>query len=295
MPADSGLIFAVVQHLERHHPGVLADLLGKHTQMPVQQAEDGARPLVNHVYIIPPNSVLTLEKGLLRVTRPAEEGVRTPIDAFLRSLAREQGERAIGIILSGAGSDGTAGLRAVKDQGGFTLAQSPETAKYDSMPQNAIAAGLVDMALPVEEMPARILAYAGRVAAVQRLENEVRTIRADLQSAMQDLEAANEELKSANEELISTNEELQSANEELQTSKEELQSANDELHSKVLELDASNADLQHHYTGTQIATIFLDRELRILRCTPAAGKLFNVRESDIGRPIRDLAPRFVED
>ena len=295
MPADSGLIFGVVQHLERHHPSVLAELLGKHTQMPVQQAEDGARPLVNHVYIIPPNSVLTLEKGLLRVVRPAEEGVRTPIDAFLRSLAREQGERAIGIIVSGAGSDGTAGLRAIKDQGGFTLAQAPETAKYDSMPQNAIAAGPVDMALPVEEMPARILAYARRVATVQRLENELRTTRAELQSAMQDLESANEDLKSANEELISTNEELQSANEELQTSKEELQSTNDELHSKVLELDTTNADLQHHYTGTQIATIFLDRELRILRCTPAAGKLFNVRESDTGRPIRDLAPRFVEE
>ena len=130
---------------------------------------------------------------------------------------------------------------------------------------------------------------------IEQLENELRTTRADLQSAMQDLESANEELKSANEELISTNEELQSANEELQTSKEELQSANDELHTKVLELDATNADLQHHYAGTQIATIFLDRDLRILRCTPAASKLFNVRESDVGRPIRELAPRFVEE
>ncbi len=741
MPADTGLVFGVVQHLDRHHPSVLAELLGKQTRMPVGQAEDGARPLPNHVYIIPPNAVLTLEQGRLRVARPAEDGMRAPIDAFLRSLAREQGERAIGIILSGAGSDGTAGLRAIKEQGGFALAQAPETAKYDSMPQHAIAAGLVDLALPIEEMPARILSHAGRVLEVQRktvqdldeqvaaqlgsiceilqrhtghdfsrykhgtllrrirrriqlqpavtvedyvrtldqdpneaeqlhrdlligvtqffrdpevfatlatqvvpaivgrgdpsaavriwvpgcasgeeayslaillrehlarvdvarsvqifatdidsellatarpghyaeqiseqvsserlqrffvrdedgyrvgkevramctfsehslirdppfssldliscrnvliylggdlqqklvplfhyalrpggflllgpsegvaahselfatvdkkqrlfsrqegvprpalefpltgrsthrtslartveaadpvapqafsqafermileeyappcavtnehgdilylagragrylqvaagapthnlfnlaqgslrvelrnalakavsghrkvvrdnlaieldrgvehlrltarplptvvpesglyaivlqsmssaadlapeeeaitapelpiieqLENELRTTRADLQSAMQDLESANEELKSANEELISTNEELQSANEELQTSKEELQSANDELHAKVLELDATNADLQHHYAGTQIATIFLDRELRILRCTPAASQLFGLRPSDAGRPIRDLAPRFVE-
>ncbi|HEX7836746.1 MAG TPA: chemotaxis protein CheB, partial [Kofleriaceae bacterium] len=741
LPASSGLVFVVVQHLERHHPSVLAELLGKHTQMPVRPAEDQARAQPNHVYIIPPNAVLTLERGVLRVARSEEAGLRTPIDAFFRSLGRDQGERAIGIVLSGAGSDGTAGLRVIKEHGGLTLAQSPETARYDSMPQSAIAAGLVDFALPVDEMPARILAHARRVADVQReagkdfdeqvtaqlgaiseilkrqtghdfayykpgtllrrirrriqllqaatvsdyvhhleqdpveveqlhrdlligvtyffrdaevftllatdvipkmfaedsraprriwvagcasgeeaysiailvrehlaridssravqifatdidsellakarlgrypvridqqvsaerlarffvregdayqvvkevremctfsehslirdppfssldliscrnvliylgadvqkklvplfhyalrpggflllgpseslaahtelfttvdkkcrlfrrneavvrpplefplagrttpkpaqvrpeepgepvsaqvfshafermiledyappsavvnergdilylagrsgrylqvaagrptnnildlaqgtlrvelrsalakaiasrrrvvrsdiavdlddgiehlrltarplpgvqpesglyaivlqtmgpaselegdeeavaapeqpiieqLENELRTTRANLQSAMQDLESSNEELKSTNEELISTNEELQSANEELQTSKEELQAANDELRTKVLELDAANSDLQYHFAGTSIITIFLDRELRILRCTPAASKLFNVLDSDLGRPFRDLAPRFVEE
>jgi len=709
--------------------------------MPVRQAEDHSLVHPTHVYIIPPNSVLTLEHGQLRVVRSAEAGLRTPIDAFLRSLARDQGERAIGIIFSGAGSDGTSGLRAIKEHGGLTLAQSPETAKYDSMPQSAIAAGLVDFALSVGEMPARILAYAHRVAELQReasddldeqvksqlapicqilqrqtghdfghykqgtllrrirrriqliqsntvsdyvtyldhepaeaeflhrdlligvtqffrdpevfafvaaaviptivgrgssapiriwvpgcasgeeaysfailvrehlsrtatthsvqifatdidgellatgrlgrysqriaeqvsaerlerffvqegdtyqvtkeiremctfsehslirdppfssldliscrnvliylgaelqkklvplfhyalrpagflllgpseslaahpelfttvdkmnrlfrrneaavrpplefplaghgpskrqpsrvdlegepitpqvfsqafermileeyappsavtneqgdilylagragrylqvaagaptnnifdlargalrielrnvlgkavlsqrkvvlsnlaveldgdvmrlrltarplpgmpaesglyavvlqnigspaesdgeqeapgtpgqpiieqLENELRTTRASLQYAMQDLESANEELKSSNEELISTNEELQSANEELQTSKEELQSANDELRTKVLELDAANSELQYHFAGTKIITVFLDRELRIVRSTPGASKLFNVLGSDLGRPFRDLAPRFVED
>ena len=149
----------VVQHLERHHPSVLAELLGKHTPMPVRQAQDGTRVHADHVYIIPPNAVLTLEQGAAAShTRRRSTALRAPIDAFFRSLAQDQGERAVGIILSGAGSDGTAGLRAIKEHGGLTLAQSPETAKYDSMPQSAIAAGLVDFALPVEEMPARLLA-----------------------------------------------------------------------------------------------------------------------------------------
>jgi two-component system CheB/CheR fusion protein len=742
LPASSGMVFVVVQHLERHHPSVLAEILGKHTQMPVRPANDQARAQPNHVYIIPPNAVLTLEHGLLRVARSDETGLRTPIDAFFRSLGRDQGEHAIGVILSGAGSDGTVGLRVVKEHGGLTLAQSPETARYDSMPRSAIAAGVVDLALSVEEMPDRILAHARRITDVQReagkdfddqltaqlgaiseilkrqtghdftdykpgtllrrirrriqlqqmaaasdyvrylehepaeveqlhrdlligvtyffrdpevfaslateviprilesdpraqtriwvpgcasgeeayslailaqehlaridaasalqifatdidgdllakarighypasidqhvsaerlerffvregdgyqvvkevrsictfsehslirdppfssldliscrnvliylgadlqrklvplfhfalrtggflllgpseslaahselfdtvdkkhrlfrrnggvvrpplefplagrsarpkpvpvrpdepgepavtqvfshafermiledyappaavtnangdilylvgragrylqvaagrptnnlfdlsqgklrvelrsalaktvasrrkvvrsnlavdldgaterlritarplpgvhpesdlyaivlqsmgpdaeveddedvllapeqpiieqLEDELRTTRANLQSAMQDLETTNEELKSANEELIATNEELQSANEELQTSKEELQAANDELRTKVLELDAANGDLQYHFAGTHIITIFLDRELRIMRCTPAASKLFNVLDSDLGRPFRDLAPRFVEE
>ena len=125
---------------------------------------------------------------------------------------------------------------------------------------------------------------------IEQLENELRTTRASLQTAMQDSESANEELKSSNEELISTNEELQSANEELQTSKEELQAANDELRSKVVELDAANGELQYHLAGTKIITVFLDRELRILRSTPGASKLFNVLGSDSGTPLSRPRP-----
>jgi two-component system, chemotaxis family, CheB/CheR fusion protein len=135
--------------------------------------------------------------------------------------------------------------------------------------------------------------------ALDRLEGELRTTRAELRTAVEDLESANEELKSSNEELISTNEELQSANEELQTSQEELQSLNEELETinaelrqKVDELDAANADLQNLFASTEIAAIFLDRDLRVARFTPAATSLFRLRESDVGRPIGDLAPRF---
>ena len=165
---DTGFTFVVVQHLERHHPSVLAELLGKHTTIPVEQAEDGVHIQPNHAYIIPPNAVLTLQRGLLRVARPAESGLRAPIDAFLRSLAKEYKESAVGIIVSGAGTDGTAGLRAIKENGGLTLAQTPVTAKFDSMPQSAIAAGLVDFTLPVEQMAARLDIYASRLAEVRR-------------------------------------------------------------------------------------------------------------------------------
>ena len=135
---------------------------------------------------------------------------------------------------------------------------------------------------------------------IRQLESELRTAREDLQAVIEELESANEELKGSNEELITTNEELQSANEELQTSKEEVQSTNEELETvntelnrKVQDLDAAHGDLQNLFAGTQIATIFLDRDLRIKKFTPATTTLFNLRDADAGRPIGDLAPRFI--
>ncbi len=126
---------------------------------------------------------------------------------------------------------------------------------------------------------------------IEQLEDENRTIRADLQSFTEDLETSNEELKSTNEELLSTNEELQSANEELQSSREELQTVNDELREKMQALDIAQSDLQSHQASSKIATIFLDRSLRVVRFTPAATALFHLVEGDVGRPISDLSPR----
>jgi two-component system CheB/CheR fusion protein len=135
---------------------------------------------------------------------------------------------------------------------------------------------------------------------IEQLESELRAARAELQSTVEELESANEELKSSNEELISTNEELQSSNEELQTSQEELRSVNEELgnvnlqlEKNVGELHAANADLQNLFVSTQVATLFLDGDLRVTKFTPAAVALFHLLESDVGRPIEDLAPRFV--
>lgn len=191
--------------------------------------------------------------------------------------------------------------KAVRDNVVMDLDGRPHRLRLTIRPLPGVAhdAGLYALVLQdmgtAEDLDAEDVASEPGPPLVEQLENELRTIRADLQAAMEELESSNEELKSSNEELISTNEELQSANEELETSREELQSANDELHSKVQEFDAVQSDLQHHLAGTQVATVFLDKNLRILRFTPPIAKLFHFIEGDIGRPIRDLAPGFVEE
>ncbi len=447
MPSDTGATFVVVQHLERSHPSMLAEMLGRHTTMPVAQASDGTRPAPNHVYVIPPNAKLTLERGCLRVMIPDESEPRKPVNALFRSLAEDRGDRAVGIVLSGLLDDGTVGLHAIKEHGGLTLAQSPDTASHPAMPRSAIAAGVVDEVLAVQQMPARLVEHLARLAcsvetmtkdtprdprsmlarsferlllddfapcaaltnaqgeilfvegktapyfqikpgvissnvfdlvhgnlrlelhaalaaaartghavirpgvpvdvegalhrvrlsvrpvpgealvyavvvqqtgpletldcddpsalvpdrpALERLERELKSTRAELKQAIEELETAREDHESANEELQSANEEMQSANEELQSSKEEMQSVNEELETvnaelrqKVQELGVVNSDLANFFTSTEVATIFLDRELRIAKFTPSATKLFSLIAGDIGRPLQDLAPRFV--
>lgn len=158
MPADSGAAFVVVSHLAPHLPSFMAELLAKKTAMPVSAATDGCPVAPDHVYVIPPSSTLTLVGGALRLESRAETHVNL-IDTFLRSLAEERGERAIGVVLSGSGSDGSLGLRAIKEHGGMTMVQDLASAKYDTMPRSAIAATLVDWVLPVEAMPAKLVEY----------------------------------------------------------------------------------------------------------------------------------------
>ena len=160
MPAQSGLGFVVIPHLDPTHVSHLPELLRRHTPMPVEQAHDGALVEAEHVHIIPPNALLTIEGGVLHLgAAVARPGIPRPIDGFLRSLAEYQQERAICIILSGTGSDGTLGLKAIKAEGGLVMVQSPDTAEHDGMPRSAIATGLVDYVLPVEQMPAALLEY----------------------------------------------------------------------------------------------------------------------------------------
>lgn len=160
VPADPGVAFVVVQHLDPTHKSALVELLGRRTSMPVSEVEDGVHMRPNRIYVIPPNSEIVLAHGMLRVSDfAAERGTRTPIDTFLRSLAREKGPRAVAVILSGSGSDGTAGVRAIKAAGGMTLAQTEDTAKFDDMPHSAIATGAVDRVLAPEDMPAAVLSY----------------------------------------------------------------------------------------------------------------------------------------
>ena len=165
VPAQSGLAFVVVQHLEPRHPSILAELLGRHTAMPVLEAKDGSHADPDHVYVIAPATLLTIAQGVLRVV-PTEAAPKSPIDALFQSLAEDQGARAVGVIFSGAGHDGTVGLRMVKQHGGLTVAQAPETAKHDSMLQSAIGAGLVDHVLPVGRMAEKLTEHAKHLTQV---------------------------------------------------------------------------------------------------------------------------------
>jgi two-component system CheB/CheR fusion protein len=162
VPAGSGLAYIVVQHMDPTHKALLAELLQRATSMPVHEAVQAQYIEPDTVYVIPPDSELTVRGGALRLAPPSQtRGHRLPIDVFLSSLARELGDRAIGVVLSGMGSDGTPGLQAIASQGGLTLAQQPESAQFDSMPRNAIAAGCVDIVALPADMPARILSVIG--------------------------------------------------------------------------------------------------------------------------------------
>ena len=163
IPADKdmGMAFVLVQHLASGNESLLTTLLQRFTSMPVSEVTDGVVVQPNHVYIIPPNSDMALLNGALHLLPPVDvRGHQQPIDFFFRSLAQELRERAICIVLSGTGSDGALGLRAVKGEGGIVMAQQPESAQYNGMPSSAIASGLVDYVLPAAKMPAQLVACA---------------------------------------------------------------------------------------------------------------------------------------
>jgi two-component system CheB/CheR fusion protein len=160
VPPSSGLAYVVVQHLDPTQKAMLVELLQRATDMPVLEATDTMRIEPDVVYVIPPNKEMSLAGGLLHLAEPVQpRGMRLPIDLFFSSLARDQGDRSIGVVLSGMGSDGSLGLQAIKSQGGLTLAQAPESAQFDSMPKSAIATGCVDITGPVSDLPARILRF----------------------------------------------------------------------------------------------------------------------------------------
>jgi two-component system CheB/CheR fusion protein len=167
MPSDSELAFVLVQHLAPDHQSLLAELLRHGTSMPVLTATDGTRAEPRHVYVIPPNATLTIADGILQVCKPAPPRERRwPINAFFTSLAEDLGEDAVCVVLAGTGSDGAHGLRAIKEHGGLTLAQSGfDHEAMTGMPASAVATGLVDAVLPVAEMPARLLAYQKQMQA----------------------------------------------------------------------------------------------------------------------------------
>jgi two-component system CheB/CheR fusion protein len=167
VPKGSGMAFVIVQHLDPTRKGIMPELLQRKTSMKVIQVKDRTLVKPNCVYVIPPNKDMSILHGVLHLLEPASpRGLRLPIDFFLRSLAQDRKGHSIGVILSGMGSDGTLGLRAIKEKAGVVLVQEPTTAKFDGMPRSAIDSGFADIVAPVDELPARILAYLRRTTLV---------------------------------------------------------------------------------------------------------------------------------
>ena len=160
LPPDSGMAFILIQHLDPTHESLMVELLSSHTAMKVQQAKDRTPIERDHVYVIPPRAYISIREGALHLSTPTERhGARMPLDHFLGSLAGECGKRAICVVLSGTGADGSAGLKAVKENGGLVIAQDPTEAAYDGMPRSAIMTGAVDLVLPLAKIPEALLKH----------------------------------------------------------------------------------------------------------------------------------------
>jgi two-component system CheB/CheR fusion protein len=173
IPANIGCAFVIIQHLDPNHESLMVELLTKKTPLSVHAAEDGVAVLPNHVYMIPPNTQLTIQNGVLRLRTPTERrGLRMPINHFFRSLAADRGELAMGIIFSGTGSDGTLGLEEIKAHGGMTMALEPDSAQYASMPRNAIATGQVDVVKPAKQLAESLKKYIQHPYLSERTEFE---------------------------------------------------------------------------------------------------------------------------
>jgi len=178
--ADSGMAFVLVQHLAPDHKSLLVELVKRYTRMQVFEVEDGMRVLPNCAYIIPPNRDMALLNGTLHLLEAvALRGQRLSVDFFFRSLAQDQHERAMCVVLSGSGSDGTQGVRAIKAEGGMAMAQNPESTEYDGMPRSAIGTGLVDYVLPAAEMAAQLIAYATRALSKAPLHDVSPAVKSD--------------------------------------------------------------------------------------------------------------------
>jgi two-component system CheB/CheR fusion protein len=163
MPDGGGMAFILVQHLDPTHESMMVDLLAGHTTLTVREATDGMPVEPDHLYVIPPGSYLSVADGMLRLSEPtARHGARLPFDFLLQSMAEEYGPRAVCIVLSGTGADGSVGLAAIKGKGGFVIAQDPDEAGHDGMPRAAIATGAVDRVLPVTGMPGALAEHTGQ-------------------------------------------------------------------------------------------------------------------------------------
>ncbi|MCF8003242.1 MAG: PAS domain-containing protein [Chromatiaceae bacterium] len=185
LPVQTGAAFIVIQHLSPDHKSMMGNLLGRYTSMPVLTVEDGMLIEPNRIYLIPPASMMSVSANELHLRPKSPRGLALPIDFFFSSLARSHGNRAIGVVLSGTGSDGTRGAVAINDAGGLLLSQDPESAKFDGMPRSVIATGLVDAILPPEELGPRILDHISH-APIDRGPRRSASVSYDRESALEE-------------------------------------------------------------------------------------------------------------
>ncbi|MBK5915781.1 chemotaxis protein CheB [Rhodocyclus purpureus] len=174
-PSNTGAAIVVIQHLSPDHKSIMNNLLARHTEMPVIMVEDEMPIEANHVYLIPPGAIMRVSQGHLHLTPKNPRGLTLPIDIFFASLAEVYGPRAVAVILSGTGTDGTRGAGAVNSSGGFVMVQDPESAKFDGMPRSAIATGIFDAILAPEDMPARLVAHIHKLPVAKPV-SEVRIV-----------------------------------------------------------------------------------------------------------------------
>jgi len=168
MPENNGMAFVVIQHLDPTYKGIMPELLQRITPMKVSQATDNLKVKPNSVYVIPPNKSLSILNGALHLFDPVEtRGLRLPVDIFFRSLADDRQEQSIGIILSGMGSDGSLGLKTIKEKNGIVLVQDPDSAKFDGMPNSAIEAVIADVVAPADELPVKLIAFLKYIPVVK--------------------------------------------------------------------------------------------------------------------------------
>ncbi|MEO9079115.1 MAG: chemotaxis protein CheB, partial [Rhodanobacter sp.] len=173
LPSDGGMAFILVQHLDPNHESMMVELLASHTSMKVCQAANGMLVEPNHVYVIPPGTYLAAGEGVLQLSEPpVRHGARLPFDFLLQSLAEAYRDRAVCIVLSGTGADGSLGLKAIKQNGGLVLAQDPKQAGFDGMPRNAVLTGAVDNVLLIEKMPEVLARYGKRLSISNSAQSE---------------------------------------------------------------------------------------------------------------------------
>ena len=165
VPKSSGMAFVVVQHLSPDFKSLMDEILARRTTLPVQLAEDGMLVAPDHIYLMPPKKEMIISGGRLVLSeRDRDQELSLPIDVFFRSLAQDCGPRAIAVVLSGGGSDGSRGIRAVHEAGGLVVIQDVDSAQFDGMPKTARESGVADYVLPPQDMPAALLEYASRVS-----------------------------------------------------------------------------------------------------------------------------------